>query len=239
MLFSPETNFHAIFFIFLYIVPIYSSNKCSMPNTEVLTNGKCSCIDGFTTDSELFQSLGCWKCANKCHPISKCEHPGICRCISGFVGDGISHCQTPIPILKKLSKRELLSNGETILTISFVDGDAINNSTNKFTPSHFYCQLGHTILKATYFNQTEVQCQIPKPLKGDLVLSISYDSYHWSNEELLVKFDNAGNTKEIIDAMPFLLTLLFSMLIGVVWFYGKSLFFQVPEAIEDNLIPIS
>lgn len=42
--------------------------------------------------------------------------------------------------------------------------------------------------------------------------------------------------QEIIDALPFLLTLLTAMMLGVLAFYGKSLFFTIPDEEHENLV---
>ncbi|KAK8870298.1 hypothetical protein M9Y10_008176 [Tritrichomonas musculus] len=170
----------------------------------------------------------------KCHPFATCAFQDDCQCNDEFVGDGVTFCRRPVPIIQKLLTKQLLSNGETLLTIGYQDEEL--KVVHQFRAKRFFCQIDNLILKAKHFTRTEIQCQIPKTIKGDANLSISYDSYSWSKNQIEINIDNTGNMQEIIDALPFLLTLLTAMMLGVLAFYGKSLFFTIPDEEHENLV---
>lgn len=221
-------------FVILFIYFINSQTKCTLPNTEEGADKKCHCKPGFITDDN-FNKKGCWKCSIKCHPFAICAFQDDCRCNEEFIGDGVTFCRRPIPIIQKLLQKQLLSNGETLLTIGYQDENI--KGVQQFRAKKFFCQVDSLILKAKHFTRTELQCQIPKTIQGDTNLSISYDSYNWSKDQILVNLDNTGNMQEIIDALPFLTTLLVAMMFGILAFYGKSLFFTIPEEDQENLVP--
>ena len=216
------------FFAFLAL----SSSICTLPNTVEDFEGACVCEKGFVTDDSFLEN-GCWKCDRDCHVLAKCAYPGLCQCDAEFIGDGINECIMPFPELIKLNNEQLLSNGERLLTFGYKDmKQAV---LMKIKVKSFYCKVGTLIIKANKFTSSEVQCQIPKKIKGNVNVSISYDSLNWSPQQIPVNIDDSVNIKEIQDAIPFLICLVVFMMIGIVAFYGKSLFFTLPSE-EEVLI---
>ena len=152
---------------------IYNENNVlneNYTNTQNI-NGKIECIEGFIGDNPI-QIKGCWKCSNVCHLNASCDYPGICNCLNGLIGDGITKCSLPVPVIldyfieyKELSTINLLFGG---IPYNYIIKDA-------------YCLINKEKIQAFNIINKTILCNLPKNIDDKSFISISFDGLEWSD----------------------------------------------------------
>lgn len=206
-----------IFLILSFVI----CETCTLPNTEVNSKGQCVCKQGYLTDHENFNKNGCWLCDKACGTFAKCSYPGKCTCLKGFYGNGIV-CKQSLVTINNITRINISKNGKNTVTFEY---------TTKESPiTTMYCKFGSHTTKARIINNNSAECTTPRRIYGITELFISEDSYNWNEEKQIVDLHPYDTTKEIIEAFPFMVSLVILMLLGVVVLYGKELIFT-PEKI--------
>lgn len=115
-----------------------------------------------------------------CHRAAKLVDDS-CQCQGGLIGDGITTCIMPTPVITRVSPSKLSALSLNTITVYY--------KNTSFVTQTGYCKLGKVIYsgKATGFDQ--IQCEVP-PKNGDTMkLSISFDQIHWSTKTVDVSYD--------------------------------------------------
>ena len=152
--------------------PVIANETCTAPNTKIDKHGKCVCLKGFHGDTPV-TSRGCWKCKSRCDVDANCVYPGECVCNGGLVGDGVTACRIPKPVMKSVSPTTGDSN--VVVTISY-------SVATPFKPHTGYCLFGSSITPATIIDEHILTCEVPVDCHGLQQLRISFDSLRWSDE---------------------------------------------------------
>lgn len=143
---------------------------CGVPNTIKLEDGTCKCVDGYIYEGDIL-SKGCWKCPD-CHQNATCKSPGECICQSGLIGNGISECSAPEPVLLNATLNSKL------IEFSFVRPEI-------YVPSEIYCRCGMVEMPGNFTNSTHGFCKSILEDKPQFV-SISFDRNQWSSPRILI-----------------------------------------------------
>jgi hypothetical protein len=93
-----------------------------------------------------------------------------------------------------------------------------------FSPREMFCNTGSVIMKASNFTESEVTC-MTRIEEGSYDFVISFDSYHWSDENVTVEVGTQARDMEIVAALPFLMVMTGVLGVGIVLHYGSRLFF--------------
>lgn len=173
------------------IFQLTSSIECKGPNTVMAFNNECVCIDGFPYGNPMTNE-GCYKCNKKCHKLSKCEYPGKCVCNPPYHGDGIDDCSLDIPHLISVSPNNGTTNGGTDIQIHY----KYSNYNNESTPKNAFCRFGSLVVRSKSVSDTLIICQTPPHRAKPAFLSISFDTFSWSKEDVFFNFIEIQNEKE-------------------------------------------
>jgi hypothetical protein len=147
-------------------------DTCSGPNTVRNLKGQCVCLRGYVGDQPL-TSRGCWICRNGCHSDAVCAFPGKCKCSKGLVGDGVSACRIPRPVMVSVAPNK--APAHTIVTIGYT-------VTSEYDPRTGYCRFGSSVTTAQIAQKGVMTCEVPVDVYGFVKISVSFDSATWSQE---------------------------------------------------------
>ena len=149
---------------------------CLGPNTVPERPGKCMCKYGFIGKPETINTTGCWKCDPPCHGSASCVANNTCECKAQLIGDGITHCDPPVPHLISIGK-PIKIDGILKEPVRF----PVKVDANGFEPHTAFCKFGDLIAGALLSSSTEIICLTPLDAKGNVKLSVSYNGTAFSN----------------------------------------------------------
>lgn len=197
-----------------------NSDNCSGPNTKLTKNGHCVCSKGFHGDTPITKR-GCWKCKTRCNVDATCAFPGECVCNDGLVGDGVTFCRIPKPVMKSVSPSE--AEPTSVVTISY-------SVPTQYKPHTGYCMFGSSITAASIVDEHILTCEVPVDCHGIQPLRISLDSLRWSDEQF--NFKIIRNTSLVMDLpWPIIGFVAFCVLIIALFGFGGR---QQEEVPVDN-----
>ena len=149
------------------------SINCTYPNTKASFDNKCICMEGYFGDNPVTER-GCWNCSEKCHSEASCNYPGNCTCLYNYIGDGISICEPPIPIINSI---------ETSFE-NFIQNIKINYFTNNsYFPFIAYCRFSNKIVISSIVSPTLLNCLVPNISTTTSIIEISFNLKNWSNSK--------------------------------------------------------
>ena len=199
---------------------VVNSDNCSGPNTKLTKNGQCVCAKGFHGDTPITKR-GCWKCKTRCNVDATCAFPGECVCNDGLVGDGVTFCRIPKPVMKSVSPSE--AEPTSVVTISY-------SVPTKYKPHTGYCMFGSSITAASIVDEHILTCEVPVDCHGIQPLRISLDSLRWSDEQF--NFKIIRNTSLVMDLpWPIIGFVAFCVLIIALFGFGGR---QQEDVPADN-----
>lgn len=176
--------------------------NCSVEHTRADYRGNCVCEDGFFGDEPLNEARGCWKCTPKCHPHANCEHPGVCKCRSGLVGDGVNRCEPPVPVVTGVKN----GTAGNHIKIEFT-------AENNFLPFNCFVRYSTSVLSCRLSSESYVEC--PLAPSGVDSFSLSFDGFNYSSPvsypsefgyAKIPKFQaqKVNNKREVVEFHPIL-----------------------------------
>lgn len=201
--------------------------KCPYNNTEITADGMCVCVPGFVSDPKN-PELGCWKCADKCHPLARCMYPGECVCHQGLNGTGVN-CFSAFPLSFAQKSLNTLEEGGFELTIE-------HKSPGAYKVPAVYIQIGHEIFISKTFTNENAKFIIPARIHGFKNVTISYDKLNWANDIKVWYFEKTMNNKFIAESTPFVFALVVIVLLGTCLMHGKQIIFEKEEE-EETILP--
>ncbi|OHT09827.1 hypothetical protein TRFO_21106 [Tritrichomonas foetus] len=202
--------------------------ECAGKNTFVNRLGKCECLSKFpygNPDSET----GCWGCSPPCDSNAECFSSNQCRCLPGFLGDGVDLCEKPIPELLFVEPLNDSINGGNDIFFTI-------KSPPEYNITQAFCRFGPISVPATFSNTSLFICKSPKNKPGNFKVAASFDSSKWSTENIIfVYYDTGINTFSY--TISFVLILMISMiLIVLLWYYNKR---QEPYDQAEEMLPLN
>ena len=214
-----------LFSLFFIVKADDEETKCPYPNTEITADGMCVCLPGYVSDP-VNQSLGCWKCEDKCHSLATCTYPGVCQCKPGLNGTGLT-CFSPVP----------LQFSQKLLTIRPDGGyelDIEHTCPEFYSVPVVYLQVGSQIFKSSSFTNEKAHFKIPQTISGFKNVTISYDKINWANDVKLWYFEKTINNQFIAESTPFIFALVVVVLFGTCLLHGKQIIFEKEETSQTN-----
>lgn len=145
--------------------------KCVGAHTQPDFDGGCRCEDGYSGGADP-NVTGCWKCSN-CHRLAACVSEGVCKCRAGLLGDGVTSCDPPAPVIVRVERP---SPGQLAPVPVRVVFDA-----SGFTPSVAYCRFGSKRVASLIHGDGTLSCLQPDKIRGSTQLSITFDGNVWSS----------------------------------------------------------
>lgn len=184
--------------------------ECPGINTIRNQDGKCECLPGFPFGNPV-DGYGCWKCNSECHLNAQCVSPGKCVCLKGYIGDGITTCNVPVPHVKALAPENITSKTEFINVVFETD-------TN-FSAFSGFCRIGTTISLGEIISFDTIQCHVPPSTQSAMSVALSFDNVTWSTERFFLVFTDLDVKKKIVMVWQVWLVIAV-VVVGIMIFYA-------------------
>ena len=151
---------------------------------------RCVCKSGFPYGNP--EKGGCYGCSKvTCHPDAYCAAQDTCKCKAGRVGDGITTCDYPRPIIQKVEPQTCIVNDESYIKFSFKSPKGYNTTKPD-------CRFCPRVVTPTEFNGTHGICKCPPSYEGKYPFALTFNGIHWSQENFSINFTSYSMKNENI-----------------------------------------
>lgn len=197
--------------------------ECKGLNTIRNAKGECDCLPGFPYGDPT-NAYGCWKCNDECHTNAQCVSPGKCKCIKGYIGDGVHACDIPVPHVKALNPENVTRKSESV--------NVIFETETNFSAFSGFCRIGTTITLGEVISADTIQCQIPPAKQEVLSVAISFDNTTWSTEKHFLVFTDFDGRKNIV--MVWQVWLVIAVAVVAIAIYIATRKHKEAAAVQEN-----
>jgi hypothetical protein len=140
------------------------------------SDGLCECEADYPF-GEPGSILGCFNCAESCHPFGACVHPGKCECQSRYSGDGITSCERIYPELRALAPSAGFIDENTRVNISY--HYPVKSWLDRWNPE---CRFGDAVVGGVADSEELLHCTAPANPPGEVEVAIAFGDGFWSRE---------------------------------------------------------
>ena len=185
------------------ISAILASNEtkeCKGMNTFKDSSFVCHCLPGFPFGDPVSEQ-GCYRCDQECHSLGYCAYPGKCKCVRGYIGDGITSCEVPIPEVTGIFPNIAKPRGYQEARITYYMEES-------FTPTKFYCKFGNVQVVGSALAPGVGVCTIPPSNEYAVRVSVTFDGYRYSNSDVFLRYEQKEKEKLEINWVSIIATMM-------------------------------
>lgn len=194
-------------------------------NSFVNETGGCQCSSQFPF-GDPYSGTGCWGCNPPCDQNAECYASDQCRCLPGFIGDGLDICEKPIPkILKITPTKGSVSGGDFVKL--FIE------SPPDYTVTQAFCRFGPVSVQAQFANTSDVHCLVPPNRPGNAKIGVSFDGSKWSRGSHQFTYERETKSSYMCIA-GCIFGALVILIFAILWWY-----FDRNTDIDEESLPLN
>ncbi|OHT08251.1 hypothetical protein TRFO_23251 [Tritrichomonas foetus] len=195
-----------------------SNEPCDRPHTKKDFAGRCVCKKGYMGNDPAL--TGCWKCNETCHANGFCHSPGVCKCMYGYRGDGVKHCEPIPPSIERISP-EICENDGSPCVVNITFAHNFHMSKNA------YCSFKGTIVQAVSLQRNVATCIVPDRVYGKAYVRLSFDAKLFSEDKVSIYVKGGG----FFDFEHFAVAFMFLVVMATI---VRVLYLQYREAMKPG-----